>query len=275
MRLHRLVVALLAAAALTGCSSDDGEADPAPSSASSSASASSAVEMEYVALGDSYAAAPGVPETTTGCFRSSGNYAHLVAASDDAIGLTDVTCSGATSSDVVEKQVPALSESTDLVTIGIGGNDFDLFTEVLSACLGSPCTEATAPLVERLLPDIETNIGDTLDAVIGDAPRAQVIVVGYPDLVPERGSCPDRIPLADEDLPLVDSVNQGLSDALRAQAKERGLDYVDVARASQGHDVCAKVPWVNGAETAPDGTIPFHPFAVEQEAVAELVLGLL
>lgn len=55
--------------------------------------------VDYVALGDSYAAAPGVPEQTdAACGRSSANYPSLVAASRGA-RLKDVSCSGATTAD--------------------------------------------------------------------------------------------------------------------------------------------------------------------------------
>lgn len=285
----RLLLALASAAVLVaacaGCSEqggrDDDEISPAPESASAPASETAAEEaISYVALGDSYAAAPGVPNTSgeDGCFRSDQNYAHQIAAADDTIELTDVTCSGATTDDVLTKQVPALDADTDLVTLGIGGNDFQLFLTLIGECTapgpdaaGTPCTDAVSKRAETWLPRIEANIGKTLDAVVEAAPDAQVVVVGYPTLLPRTGSCPDLIPLPVGDFPFVNEVTNGLSDALRTQAEKRDLDFVDVARASRGHDICAKKPWVNGVDTAPDGTIAFHPFLAEQRAVAKLV----
>ncbi len=74
-------VALLAALTLTAC--DDGPpsatvGNPDPSTA---APGTGSPYPTYVALGDSYTAAPGVPQTEqeTGCLRSNGNYANLVA----------------------------------------------------------------------------------------------------------------------------------------------------------------------------------------------------
>lgn len=262
--MHRLLLALLAGLSLlaSGCSSDAAPpaAEPAP--------------FRYVALGDSYAAAPGVPETSgaDGCFRSSGNYPNQVAAAVDGVALSDESCSGATTADVLEKQVPSLSGETDLVTLGIGGNDFNLFGGVLASCLsGTPCGAAAAAQVDDLLPRIEDNIGRLLDVVVESAPAAMVVVVGYPDLVPDSGTCP-ALPLAPGDYRLVDDATLRLTEALERQASGRDLVYVDVHTASQGHDVCADDPWVNGSEVAPDGTIPFHPFATEQTAVAELVV---
>lgn len=270
-----------------GSPSDSASVSPGPSDAS--AAPSSPVpgpdDVQYVALGDSYAAAPGVPvsDAAGGCFRSDHNYAHLVAAQDPAIFLTDVTCSGATSDDVITKQVPSLSKDTDLVTIGIGGNDFGLFTRVLGGCLslagddptGAPCTATAETQVAKVADKIQANIGSVLDAIAAAAPDARIVVVGYPALLPTSGSCPDLVPVADGDIPFVAGINEGLSTALRREAGKRDLDYVDTFTASKGHDVCSDDPWVNGIDTAPDGTIPFHPFAVEQAAVASMITELL
>ncbi|WP_134768106.1 SGNH/GDSL hydrolase family protein [Nocardioides sp. 1609] len=291
--MRRLVPLLLAgtlALGVSGCSDDGSATTPPPEPTSTSASASASTSagapadaVSYVALGDSYAAAPGVPNTSgaDGCFRSDHNYAHLVAEADESITLTDVTCSGATTDTVLADQVPALDADTDLVTLGIGGNDFELFLTLIGQCSGAgpdapgtPCTDTVEPQADDLLPKIEENIGATLDAVQEAAPDARVIVVGYPALLPRRGTCPDLVPLAAGDYPFLNQITQGLSDALQSQAEERDLDFVDVARASRGHDICSDDPWVNGAETAPDGTIPFHPFAAEQAAVADLITAL-
>ncbi len=278
-----LVLGLVVGGCSGGSRDADDPADPG-NPASSSASAAASDTIEYVALGDSYAAAPGVPTTSgeDGCFRSDHNYAHQLAATDAAVVLTDATCSGATSNDVLARQVPELDEETDLVTLGIGGNDFDLFTRLISQCAGfgsaapgRPCTTALRTEVDDALPRIETNVAAVLDAVAEAAPDARVVLVGYPRLLPTRGTCPDLVPLPAGDQPFLNDVTDGLSDALRTQARARGLDFVDVARASRGHDICSARPWVNGAVIAPDGTIPFHPFLAEQRAVAGLIAELL
>lgn len=243
------------------------------------------VGPQYVALGDSYSAAPGVPETSgaDGCFRSSGNYAQRIAART-GLTVTDVTCSGANSEDLLADQVPAITPAAELVTVSTGGNDFDLFARLIGGCLqssggdggsGVSCSDASGAEVDQAIPQIAANIGGVLDAVVEAAPRAQVVVVGYPDLLPEKGSCPDRIPLAAGDYAFVNDVTHRLSDALASEAAERGLDFVDLEGPSEGHDICSDVPWVNGASVAEDGTAPLHPFAREQQAVAALVTAFL
>ena len=56
---------------------------------------------------------------------------------------------------------------------------------------------------------------------------------------------------------------------------ERRRAQHDHLAASRGHDVCAgKDAWVNGIVPS-DEAAPLHPFAVEQKAVADLVLDAL
>ncbi len=66
-----------------------------------------------------------------------------------------------------------------------------------------------------------------------------------------------------------------LDRALRGAAKDSGADFVDVWKASRGHDICSSDPWVNGAVTDRGRAAAFHPFAAEQEAVAGLVLAAI
>ena len=184
---------------------------------------------------------------------------------------------------MINRQVPALSADTDLVTIGIGGNDFGLFSTILRSCLsfgsgeptGKACTDALSAQVDKIGPDVEASTGAALDAVIAAAPAAEVLVVGYPALLPETGTCPAVAPFADGDYPLLVTIIRSLSDALEAAAASRDLAFVDVYTASAGHDVCSDDPWINGANIAPDGTIPFHPLAEEQSAVAALIGDML
>ena len=101
--------------------------------------------LEYVALGDSSAAGPLIlPQIDLAGPRSSLNYPHI-AAQQLGAGLTDVTCSGAVIPDFSGKQfgfVPpqydALSSTTDLVTVAIGGNDTGLVSAALSCINALP-----------------------------------------------------------------------------------------------------------------------------------------
>ena len=105
--------------------------------------------VDYVALGDSYSAGPLIPvvrEDAPGCFRSTNNYPAYLAGLLDVDSYADATCSGASTRDVTHRQpsmlggtrprpqADALSERTDLVTVGLGGNDFGLFGSISGGC---------------------------------------------------------------------------------------------------------------------------------------------
>lgn len=247
----------------------------------------------YVALGDSYTAAPGIgpQDGHDGCFRSENNYPHLVA---DALGvdLVDVSCGGANTTAVtgtqttltgrdVRPQIDALGPATDLVTIGIGGNDFGLFSLVSRICPalaekapeGHPCVTAgrkSPQSVDDLLRLLRKRLVVVLHKVTTAAPHAIVLAVGYPSVIPEHGTCA-ALPVATGDYPLVLRVMQGLNEALESAAKETDVRYVDVYSPTLGHDICGEHPWIAGPELTEGRGAAWHPYAAEQEAVAQII----
>lgn len=253
---------------------------------------------QYVALGDSYTSAPGVPDTVdVGCYRSNRNYPTLVADELD-LNLTDVSCGGATTtslSDVqqtptggVPPQFEALTEHTRLVTVGIGANDDGLFGSLLTTCMelgrqpgdGSPCRDAmnkdgSDQLLESI-DDIQSRLSSALLDLQDRAPNAEVVLVGYPQPVPDRVRC-SALPLAAGDYAYVREIFVALAKATEGAADRTGIEYIDLLSASDGHDMCAgDEAWLTGVTTGPDDeTVPMHPKPEEQEAVAELVVAAL
>lgn len=247
----------------------------------------------YAALGDSYTSAPGVPEIVdAACFRSSVNYPALVAEQLD-LALADVSCGGAattalagamdTPAGPVPPQFDALTEGTEYVSLGIGGNDEGLFGVLLTTCLslddtdpdGAPCRDAmNAGGPDKVLETIETIQGRLTTALLDikdRAPDATVVMVGYPQLVPAEGTC-ELLPLTPEDAVYFRELMVALGEATEAAAAEAGAEYVDLVAASEGHDVCAgDEAWINGIGSPTDQAASMHPFANEQEAVAKLV----
>lgn len=246
---------------------------------------------EYVALGDSYTAAPGVGVLTgpPACGRTDGNYPHRVAAALE-LDLTDASCSAARTAHLTESQVPrgvpvlpqldALSPDTALVTVGIGANDHRLFGTLIGACRqlatrdpsGAPCATAIADRVETGLADLRGRFDDLLDDIAGRAPDARIVVVGYPQFVPEDAPerCP-QLPLAAGDYAFASEVSQLLNDVLAEAAARADVAYVDVFAATEGHDICADDPWIAG-ETPTKPATPYHPYAEEQQAAADLIV---
>jgi lysophospholipase L1-like esterase len=229
-----------------------------------------------------------VTDVANGCFRSSANYPALVAKKLGA-DLQDRTCSGArivhlTTSEFadVPAQLPAVTQATTLVTIGIGGNDQSVFQQLTTTCprlrssdpTGAPCqAKSNASGTDSFLAALtktRTDLTAALKRVHQQAPQAKVLVVGYPQIVSADHVCA-RIPLARGDFAYAAKINVALNDALRGAAQDTGSTYVDVYAASKGHDICAADPWINGSVTDQKKALAYHPFAVEQQAVADVV----
>ncbi len=253
---------------------------------------------QYVALGDSYTSAPGIPHIVEeGCFRSNRNYPSLVA---DELNLTldDVSCGGAATTALVgvqetttgpkPAQFDALTEDTELVTLGIGGNDEGLFGVLIAKCLelgqqqstGSPCHDyMNADGQDKVLTTIkliQERITSALVGIQDRAPDAEVVLVGYPQLVPDRIRCA-TLPLSTGDYSYIRQVMSVLGQSTERAAKTAGVHYVDLLAASKGHDVCAGADaWIQGMLPEPNRPgVSMHPYAEEQEAVAELVVDAL
>ncbi|MEJ2868386.1 SGNH/GDSL hydrolase family protein [Actinomycetospora sp. OC33-EN08] len=248
----------------------------------------------YVALGDSYTAAPltgtnaGSP---IGCLRSVNNYPHRVA---ERLGapLTDVSCSGATTTDfrvpqttsagVNPAQYAALSEDTELVTVQVGGNDIG-FGEIVRTCLaalpfGTPCRDRwTAGGTDQLRERIAA-LGPTLAGVLREvhrrAPDARVALVGYPSVLPASGfGCYPAVPITPGDVAYLRGVLADLNTRIERSAEAGDATYVDTYSPTVGHDFCQGpgVKWIEGLlPTAP--AYPFHPNAAASEAMSRAVV---
>jgi len=289
---------VLAMAVLSSCTGQpvSGGPEPAPPSVSRSAAPT---YSRYVALGDSFTAAPYVPTTdlAKGCLRSNGNYPSLVADRLDVTELVDVSCAAATTRDLrrpqrtyrtttVPPQLDALTPDTDLVTLGIGGNDFELFGTLLRTCTtqrsavpeSSPCTDVFARRglgLQARLDRIGGRVERALTEILRRAPQARVALVGYPRFAPTTGTCPLRFPLAESDYRTADRIARTLRDQMRQAAEDAGVGFVDMYRASRGHDVCSEEPWVNGQTTDQAAALAYHPFPAGMDAVADRLVARL
>ncbi|MBC9734790.1 SGNH/GDSL hydrolase family protein, partial [Nocardioides marmotae] len=263
--------------------------------------------LDYVAIGDSYSAGPLIPLLRLdplGCIRSTSNYPAYLAGHLGAASYLDVTCSGAETADLVDRrqetiipgpapapQVDVLTDETDLVTVGIGGNDYGLFGSMIEVCGavaeldpdGAPCKRhfTNAKGVDTKVRDadrIRGDVGGVLRAVARRAPNAAVVVVGYPRLLPQRGSC-NAVGFAKGDYAWGNKVERRLNRSLRLAAAANGATYVDLYPASRGHDACAgSQAWINGKTLNPLRAANFHPFgrgmrAIAQEVYRQLTAG--
>ncbi len=241
----------------------------------------------YVSMGDSFTSGPGIdPILDEDCGRSERNYPQLLAAELEVDQVVDASCGSAgtfaitrtqetPSGSTVPPQIDRVDETTDLVTISLGGGDAGLYAALTTQCIrfggdaGSPCTDelddAADDPAELLEPTI-ANLVRGVERIRERAPDAQVVLVGYPHLLDEDRAC-EVFPLADGDQELPRLIVDLQNDALRAAAEQAGVPFVDVAAEIRGHGVCSEDPWISGI----DGAAPFHPLEPGMRRVAELV----
>ncbi|MFC9249821.1 SGNH/GDSL hydrolase family protein [Amycolatopsis thailandensis] len=274
----RLLGAFLAACTLTTLTASPAQAAPTGLTAGS----------RYVALGSSFAAGPGIPPRQAGspeaCGRSSKNYAALVARKH-GLTLTDVTCSSATTANILDTkqgaqrpQIEAVTAETRLVTVTIGGNDVgyvgSLFTYSCENSGRENCGKVDQGAVRAKLDKVHERIGAVVAAVRERAPRAKIVLVDYLTIVPGVGPACDGVPLTQAQLAFEREVASRLSMATwRAAINEKAL-IAPAGIVSAGHHACAKNAWMEKYTTAP-GRVSYHPNEAGMSAVASLVGYLL
>jgi lysophospholipase L1-like esterase len=279
-----------AAAAVSGCALVVASAAPATAHGSDYGRGT-----HYVSLGDSYTSGPYIPtQVDANCARSDHNYPSLVAAEERATAFKDVSCSGATTEEMWKAQgtngpqLNAVQRDTDLVTVQIGGNDVG-FSSIIGTCAklsstdltGNPCQQYySSSGVDQLAVDIlqtAPKVARVLRAVHARSPHARVLVVGYPDLLPDDGSgCYPSVPFAAKDFPYLRDTGKRLNLMLRLVAALNGAEYVDTYGPTIGHDMC-KAPadrWIEPLQPASPAA-PAHPNAKGEAAMAGAVLERL
>jgi lysophospholipase L1-like esterase len=267
----------------------------------------------YVALGDSYTAdvlTGPLPPTTQYvplfCAQSSTDYPHQVAAALHVATFHDQSCGGATTDDMTQPQslyfgevagpqFDALSPATDLVTLGIGGNDVGFVGDAeqclnlvptpipgAPAGLGGSCAAAdTAGGVDRISQAIaaaEPKVEAALAGIRQRAPNARILLVNYLDAVPLDGvGCWPLVPVQDEDMAYLARKFVEMNGMLATAAAAQHVQLVDTFTPTIGHDVC-QLPTVRDVEglipvslNPPDQNFPMHPNGAGANAQAAAV----
>ena len=249
---------------------------------------------EYVALGDSWSAdvviadSDGPPDTTyapAGCAQSHRNYPKLLAKALEVPVFRDATCGSAKTDDFYAPQEglptgetnPAqfdrLTPTTDLVTVGIGGNDAG-FSGAATDCLsplpeGAHCKEKYTAGGEdqlaRQIDESEPKLVRAIEAIHARSPQARILMVDYLAGHPGDRLLPGG---ADEQLrhglPLR-HLPEAQRDGRARAAAAGGAEFVDTYTPSIGHHVCSPPNYryveglgivsINGAAVA----VPAHP----------------
>jgi lysophospholipase L1-like esterase len=288
--LRRSVRAVVGVLALAGLALGSGAAP---------ASAASEDALSYVALGDSMASGPLIPDITgpVACGRSTHNYPHELAGRLGA-SLRDVTCSGARSKHMTEPQslslldIPmgsappqfdALRADTDLVTLTIGGNDAGL-VGIAEGCRtldpnATPCKdqyyEGGVDQIGERLAAFAPKLGVVLDTIHQRSPQARVIVTGY-GLYIKPGGCFPLQPVLPVDADFLQGSVNRMNAVIARQSALHGAEYIDLATPSKGHDAC-QLPskkWVEGYVPT-SAAAPLHPNRNGEENYAAVIAAHL
>ena len=224
--------------------------------------------VNYVALGDSYSSGVGAGDyisSSGSCERSVEAYPEQWAAANAPATFVSVACSGASTADVLSSQVSALSASTTLVSITIGGNDAG-FSSVMETCVlpsTSSCLNAVAAAEAFITSQLPARLDKTLQTIATDAPNAKVVVLGYPDLydLSKSGSC---IGLSTSDRTALNQGADELDAALQAAAQANNDTFADVRGRFGGHEICDSGGWLHSVDIFAVSS-SYHPTAAGQD----------
>ena len=213
----------------------------------------------YVALGDSFSSGVGTGSYTlsSSCRRSVYAYPYLVSQQRPNTALDFVACSGATTSDVMASQIQAVTATTSIVSVTIGGNDIH-FADLIVQCTLSNCSSALdstratlATVLEPRLDAVYTAIGN--QAAFG----ASVVVLGYPRIFTAAG-CFGSFGISSTERTKANQLADALDGVIAARAAAFGFTYRSALAAFSTHAVCASSPWLNGLSLF-NLTESYHP----------------
>jgi poly(3-hydroxybutyrate) depolymerase len=235
----------------------------------------------FVALGDAYSSGEGnslyLPGTDTArdrCHRSTISYPFIASAvlSGGPSGLVFRACSGAKIADFYganrrnhePRQLQWIGSTTRLVSLSVGWDDA-LLPEVLQSCvLDSLRCEAgwrvRAEAATRAIGAHSLRNRKSLyvlyKKIVSLAPKAQVVVFGYPRLFPavppaRCGTGVHALSFTRASMEWINSEIRRLDGAIKSAATVAHVRYVGASyKAFGGHERCTRQPEVNGALTA-------------------------
>lgn len=223
-----------------------------------------AASIHYVALGDSYSSGEGAGSYTGGdCDRSPNAYSALWANANHPSSYVSLACAGATTTDVINDQIPSLPATTTLVSITIGGNDQNFAGIMLDCNLRG--TSTCVNEINTVEADARANLPGKLvklyAAIKGKAPNAKIVVLGYPRFYDLSKSC---IGLSQTSRTAIDGGIDLLDSITSTAAQTAGATYADVRSAFGSHEICDSNRWLHSVNLL-DVQESYHPTADGQK----------
>ena len=228
---------------------------------------------------------------TNGCHRS--DVAEILTASLPVDERVNLACSGGVTKNIfraasggegqngelpqADQLLPvAKAKNVKLVQLSIGGNDLG-FASIVGACLtayttrGTPCSISEQPKLDAAKPKARADIEKAIDeirAVMSEAGYAagdyRLIVQTYPSVVPRAAESrygendPLRAnvcPFLDVDLDWGrDQAGRQIGDVVKAAARAKGTEILELADAFQGREFCSKTTRLADPLTPPSAT---------------------
>jgi lysophospholipase L1-like esterase len=215
--------------------------------------AGAASTVQYVALGDSYSSGLGAGSyisASGSCDRSTRAYPEQWASAHAPASFVSVACAGATTADVTGSQVSALSPSTTLVSLTIGGNDAG-FSGVMETCvlgLTSLCLNAVSKAEAIINGPLLGLLVNTLQTIRSRAPAAKIVLLGYPELYDLSWSS-TCIGLSTRDRTALNGGADELDGVLSTAAgRVGGVTFADVRHQFATHEICDSGSWLNSVD---------------------------
>lgn len=239
--------------------------------------AEAASSVNYVALGDSYSSGLGAGSyisSSGSCDRSNNAYPEQWAGAHAPASFVSVACAGATTADVISSQVSALSASTTLVSLTIGGNDAG-FSSTMETCVlhsTSTCVSAVSADESYIATQLPARLDSALQAIRSHAPRARIVLLGYPELydLSRSSTC---IGLSTTDRTALNGAADQLDSAMSSAAGRNGAAFADVRAQFAHHEICdGGSSWLNSVNILSISS-SYHPTASGQELGYEPVFA--
>lgn len=224
----------------------------------------------YVALGDSFASGMGGGGEQGRCRTSNAGYPSVFTRESGVDLIVNAACAGATTSELISRQLIALDDRTELVTVSIGGNDLGV-ASIAADCAARRAiacrNELTAAL--SMLNVLPERLTAAYRAIAEAAPNARIVVTGYNMLYDASNPSAKDFGTA----AAINAATLGLNDTIKQAVdaeRARGVAMTYVGVDFSGHALGDRTPWINTS-----GPYAFHPTAAGYRQYAARLIKLL